>query len=155
MKHARLSQMLEEIKLPDFELLWNKQEVSAREFAGSSKVLFLWLEVNREPTEHILNELYEVSDQINQLGTKIYFVLKREEDLKDVTFSRTNKVLDNTDILYDPSETNAQTLARRMYVDPDKLPLIIVVKNDFVGTYATSGYNVGTADMLMRVLNAE
>jgi hypothetical protein len=155
MKHAKLSQMLEEIKLPDFELLWNKQEISAREFAGSSKVLFLWLEVNREPTEHILNELYEVSDQINQLGTKIYFVLKREEDLKDVTFSRTNKVLENTEILYDPSETNAQTLARRMYVDPDKLPLIIVVKNDFVGTYATSGYNVGTADMLMRVLNAE
>ncbi|WP_313130848.1 transglutaminase-like domain-containing protein [Anaerocolumna sp.] len=155
MKHAKLSQMLEEIKLPDFELLWNKQEVSARELAGSSKVLFLWLEVNREPTEHILNELYEVSDQINKLGTKIYFVLKREEDLKDVTFARTNKVLENTEILYDPSETNAQTLARRMYVDPDKLPLIIVVKNDFVGTYATSGYNVGTADMLMRVLNAE
>lgn len=155
MKQAKLSQMLEEIKLPDFELQWNKQEVSARELVGSSKVLFLWLEVNREPTEHILNELYEISDQINQLGTKIYFVLKREEDLQDVTFSRTNKVLENTDILYDPSETNAQTLSRRMYVDPDKLPFIIVVKNDFVGTYATSGYNVGTADMLMRVLNAE
>lgn len=155
MKHARLSQMLEEIKLPDFELQWNKQEVSARELVGSSKVLFLWLAVNREPTEHILNELYEVSDQINQLGTKIYFILKREEDLQDVTFARTSKVLKNTEILYDPSETNAQTLARRMYVDPDKLPLIIVVKNDFVGTYATSGYNVGTADMLMRVLNAE
>lgn len=155
MKYAKLSQMLEEIKLPDFELQWNKQEVSARELVGSSKVLFLWLEVNREPTEHILNELYEISDQINQLGTKIYFVLKREEDLQDVTFSRTDKVLENTDILYDPSETNAQTLARRMYVDLDKLPFIIVVKNDFEGTYATSGYNVGTADMLMRVLNAE
>ncbi|SHL26714.1 Transglutaminase-like superfamily protein [Anaerocolumna jejuensis DSM 15929] len=155
MKQAELSQMLEEIELPDFELQWEQQEVSARELAGSPKMLFLWLEVNREPTEHILNELYEISDQINKLGTKIYFVLKKEEDLQDVTFNRTIKVLENVEIVFNSSKTNAQILARRMYVDPDKLPLIIVIKEGFLGTYATSGYNVGTADMLMRILNAD
>jgi len=41
-----------------------------------------------------------------------------------------------------------------MYVDPDKLPLIIVIKQGLTGIYATSGYNVGTADMLLRVLKA-
>ncbi len=154
-KQAELSQMLEEIKLPDFEVQWNRQEISARELFASSKALLLWLEVNREPTEHILNELYEVSDQINKLGIKIYFVLKSEEDLQDVTFNRTKKVLERIEILYDSSEANAQLLARRMYVDPDKLPLIIVTKKGFLGTYATSGYNVGTANMLMRMLSAD
>jgi transglutaminase-like putative cysteine protease len=154
-KQAQLSQMLEEIELPDFDVQWKNQEVSARELAGSSKALFLWLEVNREPTEHILNELYEISDQMNKLGTKIYVVLKSEEDLQDVTFSKTKKVLEHIEILYDLSETNAQLLARRMYVDPDKLPLIIVMKKGFLGTYATSGYNVGTANMLLRILSAD
>lgn len=38
-----------------------------------------------------------------------------------------------------------------MYVDPDKLPLIIVTDENTQGIYATSGYNVGTADMLLRI----
>ena len=44
------------------------------------------------------------------------------------------------------------TLGRRMYVDPDKLPLIIVTNKSLNGIYATSGYNVGTGDMLLRLL---
>ena len=38
-----------------------------------------------------------------------------------------------------------------MYVDPDKLPLIIVTNGSLNGIYATSGYNVGTGDMLLRL----
>lgn len=38
-----------------------------------------------------------------------------------------------------------------MYVDPEKLPLILVTSGELNGIYATSGYNVGTADMLLRI----
>ena len=48
--------------------------------------------------------------------------------------------------------TIINTLGRRMYVDPDKLPLIIVTNGSLNGIYATSGYNVGTGDMLLRLL---
>ena len=39
-----------------------------------------------------------------------------------------------------------------MYVDPEKLPLIIVTNGELNGIYATSGYNVGTGDMLLRLM---
>ena len=39
-----------------------------------------------------------------------------------------------------------------MYVDQDKLPLIMVTNGESVGIYATSGYNVGTGDMLIRIM---
>ena len=39
-----------------------------------------------------------------------------------------------------------------MYVDPDKLPLIMVTNGVSAGIYATSGYNVGTGDMLIRIM---
>ena len=48
--------------------------------------------------------------------------------------------------------TIINTLGRRMYVDPDKLPLIIVTNKSLNGIYATSGYNVGTGDMLLRLM---
>ena len=35
---------------------------------------------------------------------------------------------------------------------PDKLPLILVTNGESVGIYATSGYNVGTGDMLIRIM---
>lgn len=39
-----------------------------------------------------------------------------------------------------------------MYVDHEKLPLIIVTSEKMNGIYATSGYNVGTGDMLLRLM---
>lgn len=41
-----------------------------------------------------------------------------------------------------------------MYVDPEKLPLVIVTDGSLNGIYAASGYNVGMGDMLLRVLRA-
>ena len=55
-------------------------------------------------------------------------------------------------VLYDTFTENVNTLGRRMYVDPEKLPLILVTDGELNGIYATSGYNVGTADMLLRIL---
>ena len=39
-----------------------------------------------------------------------------------------------------------------MYVDHEKLPLIIVTDGGLNGIYAASGYNVGTGDMLLRLM---
>ena len=46
---------------------------------------------------------------------------------------------------------NVETLARRMYVDPEKLPLIIVTTKELNAVYACSGYNVGSGDMLVKI----
>lgn len=55
------------------------------------------------------------------------------------------KMFPNVSIYYDSFEENIELLGRRMYVDPDKLPLILVTNGESVGIYATSGYNVGLA----------
>ncbi len=46
----------------------------------------------------------------------------------------------------------AEPLARRMYVDPDKLPLLIAMKDGMVGIYGCSGYRVGSVDLIWRLL---
>ncbi len=59
----------------------------------------------------------------------------------------------NVIICYDDFRDNVSSLARRMYVDPDKLPLIIVTKPGLNGIFATSGYNVGMGDLLIKILS--
>lgn len=44
-------------------------------------------------------------------------------------------------------------LARRMYLEPGKLPLIVIVDQEMRGIYSVAGYNVGSADMILKILN--
>lgn len=77
--------------------------------------------------------------------------MRSKEALETLTLSKALAVK-NIQIYYDDFSEIINTLGRRMYVDPDKLPLIIVTNGTLNGIYATSGYNVGTGDMLLRLM---
>ena len=82
---------------------------------------------------------------------QIIFVVRSKEALETPTLSKALAKLKNIQIYYDDFSEIINTLGRRMYVDPDKLPLIIVTNGSLNGIYATSGYNVGTGDMGHRI----
>lgn len=152
-RDAKLSDMLESNAIVPFYVLnADGSRVQAADLTrGERKVLF-WLEVSKEPTEHILNELMERRDAFEKYQKKLLFLVKNGEELKDPTLSKCRSVLPEIPVLYDTFTENVNTLGRRMYVDPEKLPLILVTDGELNGIYATSGYNVGTADMLLRIL---
>ena len=153
-REAKLSEMLIKIDISDFNLsLEDGTKVKASEITKDVQNLLIWLEESKEPTEHILNELVEKQDELNALQGNIIFIVKDKKALSDPNIARTLKALPKAQIYYDSFTENVNTLGRRMYVDPDKLPLIIVSKPGLTGVYATSGYNVGTGDMLLRILD--
>lgn len=47
---------------------------------------------------------------------------------------------------------NGEALARRMYVDPDRLPLLIVVEPGLFGRYACVGYQVGSVAFCQKII---
>lgn len=153
LREAKLSDMLENIEINDFTLYTKEGEsVLASAVAEGKKNLFIWLEESKEPTEHILNELFERKEEFGKIDGQINFIIHDEKALKDPTLAKTLNVLDKVKIYYDTFTENVNTIGRRMYVDPDKLPLIVVTNPGLNGVYATSGYNVGTGDMLLRIL---
>ncbi|KFI49463.1 transglutaminase [Bifidobacterium biavatii DSM 23969] len=57
-------------------------------------------------------------------------------------------------IVWRCDETTYERLTRGMYVDPDKLPMILVARKDgdrIIGVYASTGYNVGSVDLAFRL----
>lgn len=46
-----------------------------------------------------------------------------------------------------------ETIARRMYVDSNNLPLVLMTNKSLNGIYASSGYNVGLGELLISVYN--
>lgn len=153
LRQADLADMLESIAIPEFKL---RQEdgsfTDASELTAQGKHIVMFLEESKEPTEHILNEMMEQEEAFRALAPQIIFVFKTPEGLKDSTVSKAMRCFPGIRVYYDDFTENLNMLGRRMYVDFEKLPLIIVTDGRLNGVYATSGYNVGTGEMLLRLM---
>lgn len=113
-----------------------------------NKQLLIWLEPSKEPTEHILNEIYDLSEKFKELS--IVFLLPSQSAKEDKNISRVLSKLTDITCVYD--ELSAETVARRMYVNPELLPLVVLTSDSLHGRFAMSGYNVGTAEMLVTLV---
>ena len=153
LREAQLGDMLERISLPEFEVKDAEGGiVTCADLTRGGKKILMWLEESREPTEHILNEMLEHAGKFHQFETCISFMIRTGEAKGDPLLAKVLKTFPKISVYYDSFEENIELLGRRMYVDPDKLPLILVTNGESVGIYATSGYNVGTGDMLIRIM---
>ena len=151
-KHqADLSEMLGSYGLEEFKVRDSQgQEVTGSELTQNGAVL-LWLEEGREPTEHILNEMLELEADFRSLPADVVFLVRSREALENAKLQKVLEVFPRIRVYYDPFVPNVETLARRMYVDPEKLPLILVATGALTAVYACSGYNVGSGDMVVKV----
>lgn len=153
-KEADVKDMLEENAITDFTV--QKEDGTPcylSELVKEKKGLFLWLEEGKEPTEHILNEIRQRSEAYNQLPANLYFVVRDMEVKKDPTLAKTLAELEHAQFFVDDFGADMDALARRMYLEPGKLPLIVIVDQKMRGIYSVAGYNVGSADMILKILN--
>ena len=155
LRQADLEDMLENIELPEFELRKDEagtEKVKASELTAEGKHILMFLEESREPTEHILNEMMEQPEAFKKICSGIMFVVQSESALQDPTVKKALVMFPEIQVYYDCFADHIELLGRRMYVDHEKLPLIIVTSGKMNGIFATSGYNVGTGDMLLRLM---
>ena len=124
--------------------------VRGRELTGRKAVL-MWLEEGREPTEHILGEMLEREADFRELPADIVLMVRGPEALENAKLKQVLETFGNIRVLFDSFAPNVETLARRVYADPEKLPLVIVTAGELRAVYAGSGYNVGSGDMMIKI----
>ena len=147
--------MLECVPMPPFEVEdLNGVKTGITDILKGSANLTVWLSEGQEPTEHILNELCERAEEFNRGEAGVVFLVNNGEALKQPTLHKTMQLLDHVQVFCDCVEERVSVLGRRFYVDPESIPLILVTDKEANCVYAASGYNVGTADMILKILNA-
>ena len=114
--------------------------------------LFIWLETGREPTEHILNELYEKREEFLKLNNPMYLVVRKPEDMENATFRRVMDEMPKCNILLDSDEEIADVLAEKVGEERGKFPLAVILNSERKCLYSSAGYNVGLADALLKWL---
>ena len=114
--------------------------------------LLAFLKTGQEPTEHLLNEMLKQADELRELSVQISFILPEPEDLRDQTLQKVIRQLPDARIFTGRFEEITEPLARQMYVDPEKLPLLVLTNPGLKGIYGCSGYQVGNVDLAVRLL---
>ncbi len=146
--------------IADFEL-WDGRGtlVKASSLMKEGAAILAFLEEGREPTEHVLNEMLEHQERIRQPSAQVVFVVQSPKSLEHETLRKALESMPDIQVFFASCDGGgssagqlAEPLARRMYVDPDKLPLLIAMKDGMVGIYGCSGYRVGSVDLIWRLL---
>ena len=101
-------------------------------------------------TQEDISLMMDQVKALNEAGVHAAYI---NSSLTENQIAKALELLPKVIICYDDFRDNVSSLARRMYVDPDKLPLIIVTKPGLNGIFATSGYNVGMGDLLIKILS--
>lgn len=153
MRKAELSDMLETIAIPEFYLRDAKgQEIPASDLTRQGRRVMLWLSESEEPTEHLLNELLEQKEAFLKYQKSLLFIVRSGDAFLQPAMARLQKAFPEVETCYDSMTENTNMLGRRMYVDHERLPLVVVTDGTLQGIYAASGYNVGIGAMLLRLL---
>ncbi|MDO5416528.1 MAG: transglutaminase domain-containing protein [Lachnospiraceae bacterium] len=158
LRTGKLEDMLVANMLEDFEVLaasgseGGREVVSARSLLEGSANILAFLAEGQEPTEHVLNEMLEQQEILNQLDARIWFILHGEDALENRTLKKVLDAIPSIRVVYGRMDEIVEPLARRMYVDPDKLPLLIVTNPGMKAVYGCSGYNVGSVDLMVKLL---
>lgn len=163
LREPDVSEMLQDIKLDAFALADAEgTEIDCGEIAAAGPtdakpVIVAFLEPGMEPTEHLLNEMREQADRLDDAGAPIVLTVRDAEELADPTLARTLPALPRTTVAYGDFSELPERLARRMFTNPEKLPLIILAVADgagnLTGRYAAAGYNVGTVDLVLKLIS--
>jgi transglutaminase-like putative cysteine protease len=152
---ARIADMLKNVKISDFKLTdLQGNKVMAGDILNGNKNIVIWLEEGKEPTEHVLNEMIMLKDIFNKISCRMIFILKNADFPSNIKVKETIEAIPDIKLYYDDSKYNASSIARRMYLNPDEMPLIIVTDNGLNVVYASSGYNVGIMDLIIKIIKS-
>lgn len=150
---ANLAEMLDNLTLDEFKVYDEAGNTVSGSEITKNKAVLMWLEQGKEPTEHILNEMLDQAGDFKDLPADIVFMVKSREALENAKVQKVLETFPKIRVYYDSFVPNVETLARRMYVDYEKLPLIMITTKELNAVYACSGYNVGSGDMIVKVVN--
>lgn len=153
LREVEIWNLITDICYAPFKLYNEKnEEISSYAVSGAKPAVFVWLEEGHEPTEHVLNEFIQAKDVLNRMDCNIVFIIRDHNALMNRTFKNVCKALPGAYVYYSDFSDTAETMARRMYVDPENLPLTVVARGDRA-IYACSGYNVGVVGLIIKIIN--
>ncbi len=152
MRTGHGKELLVSNELEDFEVEDNGEIKQISSLTESGVYILAFLKPGEEPTEHVLNEMSLYAASLRDMKAGICFLLENHAIRKTSAWERAVNAFSEAKIVCYVSDDTAESAARRMYVDADKFPLLILVNPGLNGIYGCSVYYVGSVKMILELL---
>lgn len=148
------SEILQSLQLPEFTVKDQKEGVvSSGNLTKGETCILLWAGTGEEPTEHIFNEILEQKEDFAKVSSRIIIFIHSYQDWNYPLLNTMRNTFPDIQIYYDDFEEHVPAVGRRLYVDHEKLPILAVTDGENNVIYSFSGYQVGTGNLLLRILD--
>ncbi|ABX42552.1 transglutaminase-like domain-containing protein [Lachnoclostridium phytofermentans] len=153
LRENQLEDLLVDNEIADFEISDGQMEYWLSGLMKEQNGILAFLDEGKEPTEHVLNEMLEKETELQKFHGNILFIVKDQEAITNETMKKVLEKIPNIQVYFDPELEHAEPVARRMYVDPEKLPLLVALNQGCTGVYSCAGYNVGSVALILKILD--
>lgn len=154
LREAAPEEMLSSAHLPPFRLQTADGEPISSEAFLKERTILIYLDVGKEPTEHILNEIIAATDTLRRRlarGLRLLYVLRDPRELADPTLAKALAAVPEAGIFYTGAPADAALLARKLFLEPGVWPLLVLTDSTHRGYYGTCGYQVGTIELALKL----
>lgn len=152
MRSGRPEELLVSHMLEDFEVIKDGEKRKISSLTKGSVHILAFLEPGEEPTEHVLNEIAMHQESLRRMGVGICFIIRNQDVTKTEAWEKAIQAFPEITIVTGSLEELVEPAARKMYTDPDKLPLLLIVNPGLQGIYACSGYHAGSVKLMLELL---
>ena len=153
-QQASSEELLTDYDMPDVVMqpLETTEQTTLYTLVQNRPGLFLWLEPGAEPTEHLLSELMEYRDIFAAENIGVYGLLAEHADSMQPTLRRAQELVPELQLYTADFDLEMEAAARRMYLEPGKLPLVLVADTKRRGRFGEAGYFVGLGKLLQELI---
>lgn len=139
-----LAEQAVDFTLADFQAETPDGRTATAEKLTRTPALLMWLEEGREPTEHLLNELLSSRARLARLPLRLVFLLRGRQALQNEKVQAALAAFAQAEVWF--TADSAEPAARSAYVEPDRLPLLLLCSGPRRIRYACAGYRIGSVD---------
>lgn len=117
---------------------------------GRSSIVML-LDLDQEPTKHLLNEIQQLKEQFKECPAEILAVVAKDRLPAGFQAESFQGLPENAWLLYDEHDEVKNLIASSLRTSISGLPVVMAVNRNNEVIFMSEGYRIGTAEQLVKL----
>ena len=135
------------------KLMNDNGTIELKELLKNELQLIWWIDPDREPTKHALNDLRDLKEKFESWDGNILLIIPEEKRTASLNSALFDNLPANINYFVDPDNKLSEKVKNVLKLQKDiQLPLIIAVKNNGDIIMYSTGYKIGIGEQLLKII---
>lgn len=130
----------------------NEKDISLESLANNTGLVFIWIDPDKEPTKHLLNDLKKLKSNFDTWPGSFVFMIPVDKYTQDFDLIRSERLPKKSLFVVD-SNCFFCELHLKSLNSQQNYPFVVVANSKGEVTYLSEGYKIGSGEQILNALN--